>query len=76
MLNERIGNKVKMIIPPPSEISGKEALVNGGDALSEQFILGKTKTKISKEYVKFVTELSNLIKNKNTNVILLENPPI
>ena len=43
--------------------------------LSEQFILGKTKTKISKEYVKFVTELSNLIKNKNTNVILLENPP-
>ena len=75
VLNERIGNKVKMIIPPPSEISGKEALVNGGDALSEQFILGKTKTKISKEYVKFVTELSNLIKNKNTNVILLENPP-
>ena len=23
VLNERIGNKVKMIIPPPSEISGK-----------------------------------------------------
>src|SRR3989344_7115222 len=41
VLNERIGNKVKMIIPPPGEISGKEALVNGGDALSEQFILEK-----------------------------------
>lgn len=75
VLNERIGNKVKMIIPPPSEISSKEALVNGGDALSEQFILGKKKVKVSKEYVDSITELNNFVKNKKTNIILFENPP-
>ncbi len=75
VLNERIGNKVKMIIPPPGEISGKEALVNGGDALSEQFILEKTKIKMSKEYVNSITALNKFVKNKKTNVILFENPP-
>lgn len=75
VLNERIGNKVKMIIPPPSEITGKEALVNGGDALSEQFILGQTKTKTSKEYINSITELNKFVKNKKTNIILFENPP-
>src|SRR3989344_5366081 len=62
VLNERIGNKVKMIIPPPGEISGKEALVNGGDALSEQFILEKTKIKMSKEYVNSITALNKFVK--------------
>ena len=75
VLNERFGNKVKMIIPPPSEISGKKSLVNGGDALSEQFILGKAKIKMSKEYVNSIAELNNFVKNKKTNIILLENPP-
>jgi hypothetical protein len=75
VLNHRIGNKVKMIIPPPKEISGKEALVNGGDALSEQFILGKSKTKMSKEYLKSIAELNKIIKDKKTNIILFENPP-
>ena len=75
VLNERIGNKVKMIIPPPGEISGKEALVNGGDALSEQFILGKGKIKMSKEYINSIFELNNFVKDKKINIILLENPP-
>ncbi len=75
VLNERFGNKVKMIIPPPSEVSGKESLVNGGDALSEQFILAKTKIKIGKEYINSITELNNFIKNKKINIILFENPP-
>jgi hypothetical protein len=75
VLNERIGNKVKMIIPPPREISGKEALVNGGDALSEEFILGKARIKMSKEYANSIAELNNFVKNKKTNVILFENPP-
>ena len=75
VLNERLGDKVKLIIPPPMEVTGREPLVNGGDALSEQFILGKTKIKISKEYVNSIAELNNFVKNKKTNIILLENPP-
>jgi hypothetical protein len=75
VLNERFGDKVKLIIPPPMEVTGREPLVNGGDALSEQFILGKTKIKISKEYANSIAELNNFVKNKKTNIILLENPP-
>ena len=75
VLNERFGDKVKLIIPPPVEVTGREPLVNGGDALSEQFILGKTKIKISKEYANSIAELNNFVKNKKTNIILLENPP-
>ncbi|MFA4975195.1 MAG: hypothetical protein WC839_01350 [Candidatus Paceibacterota bacterium] len=75
VLNGRFGLKVKKIIPPPVEVTGREPLVNGGDALSEQFILGKTKIKISKEYIKSITELNNFVKDKKTNIILFENPP-
>lgn len=75
VLNERIGNKVKMIIPPPGEISNKEALVNGGDALSQQFIVGQKAIGMSKEYIKSITELNSFVKNKKTNIILFENPP-
>ena len=75
VLNERFGDKVKLIIPPPVEVTGREPLVNGGDALGEQFILGKTKIKISKEYANSIAELNNFVKNKKTNIILLENPP-
>ncbi len=75
VLNERFGTKVKMIIPPPGEISSKEALVNGGDALSDKFILGETKIKMSEEYIDSIAELNNFVKNKKTNVILFENPP-
>src|SRR3989344_1653174 len=75
VLNERLGDKVKLIIPPPMEVTGHKPLVNGGDALSEQFVLGKTKSKMSKEYINSIVELNNFIKNKKTNIILFENPP-
>ena len=41
VLNERIGDRVKLIIPPPQEIDNTEALVEGGDALSAQFVTGQ-----------------------------------
>lgn len=78
VLNERIGDKVKMIIPPPIEIKNTESLVNGGDALSQEFILGEKSTTVynlTDEYFEAVTELNNYVKNPNVNVIMFENPP-
>lgn len=75
VLNARFGLKVKIIIPPPVEVTGREPLVNGGDALSEQFILGQIKSKISKEYINSIAVLNSFVKDKKTNIILLENPP-
>jgi len=75
VLNERIGDKVKLIIPPPQEVSNTEALVDGGDALSAQFVTGKTTNKMTKEYKESITMLLNYIKDEKTNIILYENPP-
>lgn len=74
VLNERIGDRVKLIIPPPQEVDNKAALVDGGDALSVQFIkqgaLGMTK-----EYDESIATLLSFVKNEKINLILYENPP-
>lgn len=75
VLNERLGDKVKLIIPP--QANPTDALVNGGDALSDHFVLGSKVGRmfISKEYLAIVDELNGYITDKKTNIILLENPP-
>ena len=75
VLNERLGDKVKLIIPPTIEPT--DALVNGGDALSDHFVLGSKVGRmfISKEYLTIIDELNGYIADKKTNIILLENPP-
>lgn len=75
VLNERLGNKVKLIIPP--NVDPKDQLVNGGDSLSEHFVLGSKVGRIfiSKEYLSIIDELNNYVNSKTTNLILLENPP-
>ena len=75
VLNERLGDKVKLIIPPTAEPTN--ALVNGGDALSGHFVLGSKVGRmfISKEYLAIIDELNSYIADKKTNIILLENPP-
>lgn len=75
VLNERIGDRVKLIIPPPQEVSNKEALVEGGDALSAQFITGQMSLGMTKEYNESIATLSGFVKDKKTNIILYENPP-
>ncbi|OHA90387.1 MAG: hypothetical protein A3A31_01335 [Candidatus Zambryskibacteria bacterium RIFCSPLOWO2_01_FULL_48_25] len=75
VLYERIGDRVKLIIPPPQEVSNKKALVEGGDALSSQFVTGQKSTGMTKEYSESIAMLSGFIKDKKTNIILLENPP-
>jgi len=75
VLNERIGDKVKLIIPPPQEVSKTEALVDGGDALSSQFITGKMTLRMTKEYNDSIAMLLDYVKDKKTNIILYENPP-
>jgi hypothetical protein len=75
VLNERLGDKVKLIIPPTAEPTAE--LVNGGDALSDHFVLGsKVERKfISKEYLATIDELNSYITDKKKNIILFENPP-
>lgn len=75
VLNERLGDKVKLIIPPIAEPTN--ALVNGGDALSDHFVLGSKVGRmfISKEYLAIIDELNSFIADKKMNIILLENPP-
>ncbi len=75
VLNERIGDRVKLIIPPPQEIDNTEALVEGGNALSEQFITGQKSLGMTKEYNESIDTLLGYVKDKKTNIILLENPP-
>ncbi len=75
VLYERIGDRVKLIIPPPQEVSNKKALVEGGDALSSQFVTGQKSTGMTKEYSESIAMLSDFIKDKKTNIILYENPP-
>jgi hypothetical protein len=75
VLHERIGNRVKLIIPPPQEINNKEALVEGGDALSEQFVTGQTVKGMTKEYRESINTLLEYVKDKKTNIILYETPP-
>lgn len=75
VLNERIGDRVKLIIPPPQEVNNKEALVEGGDALSSQFVTGQTSLGMTKEYNESISMLLGYVKDKKTNIILYENPP-
>lgn len=75
VLNERIGDRVKLIIPPPQEVSNKEALVEGGDALSSQFISGQKSLGMTKEYNESIATLLGFVSDKKTNIILYENPP-
>ncbi len=75
VLNGRIGDRVKLIIPPPQEVSNKEALVEGGDALSSQFVTGQTSFGMTKEYNESISMLLGIVKDKKTNIILYENPP-
>lgn len=75
VLNERIGDRVKLIIPPPQEVSNKKALVDGGDALSSQFIKAQKLFGMTKEYNDSIAVLLGFIKDKKTNIILYENPP-
>lgn len=75
VLNERIGDRVKLIIPPPQEVNNKEALVEGGDALSLQFVTGQKTLGMTKEYNDSIATLLGFIKDKKTNIILYENPP-
>lgn len=75
VLNERLGNKVKLVIPP--EADPTNALVNGGDALSDHFVLGSNVGRmfISDEYKAIIDELNDYVANEKTNIILYENPP-
>src|SRR3989344_316398 len=77
VLNERLGDKVKLIIPPSAHVKEANPLVNGGDALSDHFILGSKVGRmfISKEYLAIIDELNGYVADKKTNIILLENPP-
>lgn len=75
VLNERIGDRVKLIIPPPQEVDNTEALVEGGDALSAQFISGQMSLDMTNEYNNSISMLMDYVNNKKTNIILLENPP-
>lgn len=75
VLNERIGDRVKLIIPPPQEVSNKNALVDGGDALSSQFVTGQISLGMTKEYNESISMLLSIVKDKKTNIILYENPP-
>ncbi len=76
VLYERFGDKVRLIIPP--EVNPKDQLVNGGDALSEIFVMGsksQNKAKLKKEYFEIIDEVNNYVKDPKTNIILYENPP-
>ncbi len=75
VLNERIGDRVKLIIPPPQEVKNTEALVEGGDALSSQFIMGQMSLGMTKEYSESISTLLRFVRDKKTNIILYENPP-
>ncbi|MBN2094057.1 MAG: hypothetical protein JW740_01675 [Candidatus Zambryskibacteria bacterium] len=75
VLNERIGDKVKLIIPPYQEVNTRKALVEGGDALSSQFVGGQKSSKMTKEYHNSISKLLNYVGDKKTNIILYENPP-
>ena len=77
VLNVRLGDKVKLIIPPSAHVKEANPLVNGGDALSDHFILGSKVGRmfISKDYLAIIDELNSYVADKKTNIILLENPP-
>src|SRR3989338_5322434 len=75
VLNESIGDRVKLIIPPPQEVSNRDALVDGGHALSSQFVTGQQSLGMTKEYSESIAMLLRFVKDKKTNIILYENPP-
>jgi hypothetical protein len=77
VLNERLGNKVRLIIPP--DVDPKNQLVSGGDALSSHFVLGSKSGSLPfpelKDYYAIIDELNSYVQNPNTNIIVYENPP-
>lgn len=81
VLNNLIGDKVKMIIPPVENVKKNESLVHGGDALSKYFVTGEEDLDIiynqanEKKYSNCIKELNSFIENPNINIIMLENPP-
>jgi hypothetical protein len=78
VLDKRIGDKVRLIIPPPIEVKNTESLVNGGDALSDNFIFGKRSEVLydmTDEYYDSIEMLNAYVNDPNTNVIMYENPP-
>ncbi len=75
VLNAQIGDRVRLIIPPPQEVDNTEALVEGGDALSLPFVTGQKSAGMTKEYDESIATLLRLVANKKTNIILYENPP-
>lgn len=75
VLNERIGDRVKLIIPPPQEVNNKKALVEGGNALSSQFVSGQMAIGMTREYSESIATLLRFVNDKKTNIVLYENPP-
>ena len=73
VLNERLGDKVRLIIPPSDEVNNAEPLVSGGDALSEEFVLGNGVMTVA--YQQGIDLLKSYVRSDKTNIILLENPP-
>ena len=75
-LNKLYGDKVRLIIPHPSEVNGEHSLVKGGDALSEYFVKGqKSGYNFSDEYYSLIDNLNSYVADEKCNVIVFENPP-
>lgn len=74
VLNERIGDKVRMIVPPPAEVRLDSALVNGGNALEREFVFGEGEG-LSEEYRDSIERIAGYVSDERCNVILYENPP-
>ena len=77
VLNKLIGDKVRIIIPPPADVSNFDSTVKGADALSENFIYGNRSSvfDMSNEYYDSIEQLNNYVNDQKTNIIVFENPP-
>jgi len=78
VLNKLIGDKVRIIIPPPDEVNTNNCLVKGADALDKYFIYGNESEEIfefSNEYFAAIKQLNDYVKDEKTNIIMFENPP-
>jgi hypothetical protein len=77
VLIARLENKVKLVVPPPEHLNEHSPIVNGGDALSDHFILGSGVGRmfISEQYKEIIDEINSYVKDPKTNIILFENPP-
>lgn len=75
VLEKRIGDRVKLIIPPHEDVRTDSPLVNGGDALSKEFVTGQMQLGMSEEYKNSINLLLDYVEDEKTNIILYENPP-